>query len=127
MTRTGKSLPWCSSIESAYLIGLEPADLKDLKPVSGFAKGQPAPAVQPIKPTTPQMLVNNAAITIASEVPQQPMQQLQQSAPVVYERNSLAIKLSNNPLASLVDLQEAVGSVLDEPVSFAACQHNHAT
>ncbi|KAL3132967.1 hypothetical protein ABBQ38_006878 [Trebouxia sp. C0009 RCD-2024] len=92
-----------------------PADLKEVKPVSGLVKGQPAPIVRPVKPATPQALVNNAAISTTCEGPPQPMQQVQQSAPVEYERNSLAIKLSNNPLASLTELQEAVASVLDEP------------
>ncbi|KAL3149390.1 hypothetical protein ABBQ32_002190 [Trebouxia sp. C0010 RCD-2024] len=94
-------------------------NLQEVKPMSGFVKGQPAPVVQPNKSATPPALVSNAAISTTCEGPSQPMQQVQQSTPVEYERNSLAIKLSNNPLASLTELQEAVASVLDEPVSFS--------
>ena len=102
------------------------ADLKELKPVSGFAKGQAAPVVQSPKALAPLTLANKSAVNTESESPQQPLQQVQQSAAVEYEKNSLAIKLANNPLSSLAGLHEAVGTVLDEPVSSTAffCQHN---
>lgn len=88
--------------------------------MGGFVKGQAAPLVQPHKPPAPLILANKSAVNTEAEAPLQPLQQVQQSAPVEYEKNSLAIKLSNNPLSSLAGLQEAVGTVLDEPVSLTA-------
>lgn len=93
------------------------ADLKEVKPVSGFVKGQAARVVQPSKPSAALTPVNKSAVSTESEGPGQPLQQVQQSAPTGFDKNSLAIKLSNNPLATLAGLQEAVGTVLDEPVS----------
>ena len=97
-------------------------DLSELTPISGFTKGQSASSVQPTKSATPvSKTTANADADALSNL--QPVQQIQQSAvPSIaeYERNSMAIKLSNNPLANLTGLQEAVGSVLDEPVSQAA-------
>ena len=103
------------------------ADLKELKPVSGFVKGH---VVQPPKPATPLTVVKTSAINTDCEISSQPLQHVQPSALhtafIKYEQNSLAIKLSNNPLASLTGLQEAVGSVMDDPVSLTAfaCPHN---
>lgn len=99
------------------------ADLSKLTPVSGFVKGQPTPLLQSGKPSTPTTAGSVLAASADSKSPSQPMQQLQQPAmpkSVEYERNSLAIKLSNNPLESLAGLQEAAASVLDEPVSIVA-------
>ena len=113
---------WTSSptelkVHTAY------ADLKELRPVSGVVRGQAAPVVQPSKPSAPLVLPNKSAVNTESEGPPQPLQQVQQSAPVEYEKNSLAIKLSNNPLSSLAGLQEAAETVLDEPVSLTAFVH----
>ena len=102
------------NVYSAY------ADLKELRPVSGFVKEQAAPVVQPQKPAASLALVNKTAVNTDSEGSPQPLQQVQQSAPAEYEMNSLAIKLSNNPLSSLAGLQEAVGTVLDKPVRLTA-------
>lgn len=92
------------------------ADLTELKPVGGFIKGAAAPA-QPSKPPTPQAPVTQPNAT--AEAAAQPMQQSHAAValtPSQYERNSLAIKLANNPLTSLADLPEAAAAVLDEPV-----------
>ena len=88
--------------------------------MGGFVKGQAVPLVQLQKPSAPLVVANKSAVDTESEASPQPLQQVQQSAPVEYEKNSLAIKLSNNPLSSLAGLQEAVGTVLDEPVSLTA-------
>lgn len=103
----------------AYPIGLRAhADLKEIRPVSGFVKGQAAHVVQPSKPSAALTLASKSAVSTESEGPTQQVQQVQQvQQSPDFEKNSLAIKLSNNPLATLAGLQEAVGTVLDEPVS----------
>ena len=88
--------------------------------MSGFVKGQSPPAVHTSKTLAPVVLPCRSAANADAESPAQPVQQLQQAAvpkSVEYERNSLAIKMSNNPLATLTGLQEAAASVLDDPVS----------
>ena len=125
MTETCKntSLSTELKLHSAY------ADLKEVKPVSGCVKGQAAPVMQPPKASVPLTWANKSAVNTESEGPPQPLQQVQQSASVQYDKNSLAIKLANNPLSSLAGLLEAVGTVLDEPVSSIAflCQHHPPT
>ena len=64
--------------------------------------------------------VSKPTANAEADIPAQPMQQVQAAIlpkPVHYERNSVAIKMANNPLTSLVGLQEAAAAVLDEPVS----------
>ena len=102
------------------MLSVRVADLSEIKPVGGFVKGQSSSAVQPNKPGTPVVSGSRPATANAeSEAHQQPVQQLTPSPPkpVQYERNSLAIKLANNPLTSLKGLPEAAAAVLDEPVS----------
>ena len=110
-------LPVCS------VLSVRVADLSEIKPVGGFVKGQPLSAVQPSKPGTPLVPGSRPATANAEpEAHQQPVQPLATSPPkpVQYERNSLAIKLANNPLTSLKGLPEAAAAVLDAPVSVQA-------
>ena len=105
------------------MLSVRLADLSEINPVGGFVKGQPSSAVQPTKPGTPLMPGSRPATANAeSDAHQQPVQPLASSPPktVQYERNSLAIKLANNPLTSLKGLPEAAAAVLDDPVSVEA-------
>ena len=88
--------------------------------MSGVVKGRSPPAAQTSKISTLVTPLSRSAANADGENTAQPMQQVQQAAvpnAVEYKQNSMAIKMSNNPLATLTGLQEAAASVLDDPVS----------